>query len=435
MSKTLLPPTGLVPSPHVVQELVQFVRQNSKFYRELYQNVSEDACVLKELPVINHTDFWSANTTSTATNAVVTGSVLDGGIFRTGGTTSEPKVSFYSREELHRITRQLGDTLIRAGLQPGDRVANLFFNGALYMGFLINALAWLDSNVPYVQLPISGFVDIEHTVAPLREFGVTVALGMTTTLIRISEHLVSRGEHLPAVHLLVYSGEGLHSDQIALLAKGFPNAVVRPMMYGSVDGGLIALPMHDADLERHAGGAVYVPNLPNVVVEILREGGEPVTAAGERGSVHVTDLTRRLMPVIRYPTGDLAEWVDPAKGYFVLRGRDSVGMRIGPASWDFKHLRGIAVRGLGPENIQGFQAVVRRNGGKDELVFRIASSIADQLQGSRDLDNAMRTETTDYAKGLEKGYFNPLAVEWVESKDLYSNPRTGKLRETVDQRF
>lgn len=143
---------------------------------------------------IDHTSFWSANTSSISDNRVLTGTVLDGGIFRTGGTTSDPKVSFYSRDELHRITRQLGDTLIHAGLQPGDRVANLYYNGELYMGFLIQLLAWLDTNVPYFQLPISGVVDIEATVWPLREFKVTVAMGMTTTLIWIAEYVISRGE-------------------------------------------------------------------------------------------------------------------------------------------------------------------------------------------------------------------------------------------------
>ncbi|KAJ5408176.1 hypothetical protein N7509_002059 [Penicillium cosmopolitanum] len=345
-------------------------------------------------------------------------------IFRTGGTTSDPKVSFYSRDELHRITRQLGDTLIHAGLQPGDRVANLYYNGELYMGFLIQLLAWLDTNVPYFQLPISGVVDIEATVWPLREFKVTVAMGMTTTLIWIAEYVIS-----------LYSGEGLFSDQTALLAKAFPNVVVRPLMYGSVDGGLIAIPTHDADLESRAGAPVYVPNSPNVVAEILREGGKPITNEEERGILHVTDLSRRLMPIIRYPTGDVAEWVDFSRKQFVLRGRDLIGFKIGPASYDFRHLREIVVKTLGSDNIQGFQTVARRKNGKDELVFWIAGFGTNRAEGYENLDKALKTHTTQYASGLAAGYINPLAVGWIDVKDLYHNPRTGKLRETVDQRF
>lgn len=416
---------------HVLRELLQFVRQHSPFYQDLYKDLPEDVSTLEQLPLIDHTSFWSSNTSSLDTNQVVTGSILDGGIFRTGGTTSEPKVSFYSHDELHRVTRQLGDCLVRAGLRPGDRVANLYYNGELYMGFLIQVLAWLDSNVPYVQLPISGVVDIEATVWPLREFRATVAMAMPTTLIRIAEHLVSRGEQLPDVHLLVFSGEGLYKDQEALIAQGFPNAVIRPLMYGSVDGGLIAFPTH----ERHAEGPVYVPNSPNVIVEIVRSDGECITKAGVPGLIYVTDLTRRLMPVIRYPTGDVAEWVDPAQQQFVLRGRDVVGFKIGPASYDFKHLRGIVLDVLGADKLQGFQAVARRKNGKDELVFRIASSISDQLHIANALDQAMRTKTTQYASGLEARYINPLVVEWVNVEDLIHNPRTGKLREVIDQRF
>lgn len=233
----------------------------------------------------------------------------------------------------------------------------------------------------------------------------------------------------------MYSGEGLFSDQTALLAKAFPNVVVRPLMYGSVDGGLIAIPTHDADLESRAGAPVYVPNSPNVVAEILREGGKPITNEEERGILHVTDLSRRLMPIIRYPTGDVAEWVDFSRKQFVLRGRDLIGFKIGPASYDFRHLREIVVKTLGSDNIQGFQTVARRKNGKDELVFWIAGFGTNRAEGYENLDKALKTHTTQYASGLAAGYINPLAVGWIDVKDLYHNPRTGKLRETVDQRF
>ena len=303
------------------------------------------------------------------------------------------------------------------------------------MMYFLCILCWIDSGTPYIQLPISGVLDVERMVWPLRDFKVTVVASVPTNLIRVSEYLASRNEQLVDVHLIVYAGESLYEDAKAILAKGFPNAVVRPMMYGSVDGGLIGFPTHDDDLEAQTGGPVYMPNSPNVIVELLREDGKAITEPGEKGLIHVTNLTRRLMPVIRYPTGDAAEWVDTSKKLFVLRGRDGVGLKIGPATYDFRHLRGIAIKTLGAGSVTGFQIAARRKGTKDELVFRVVSTIEDEEQGYTDLENAMRTETPRYVPCLEKGLINPLAVEWITLDDLYTNPRTGKLRETIDQRI
>jgi phenylacetate-CoA ligase len=68
--------------------------------------------------------------------------------------------------------------------------------------------------------------------------------------------------------------------------------------YGCEEVSLIA-----CECERHAGLHV---NAEGVYVELLRDG-EPVPP-GEPGSVVVTDLTNRAMPILRYQVGDVAVW-------------------------------------------------------------------------------------------------------------------------------
>ena len=234
----------------LLQELVQFARKNSAFYRDLYEGVPDDVSTLEQLPAINHTTFWQSNVTNVDANRVLTGSLLgmltpsfpqkarvlismsDGGIFKTGGTISEPKVSFYSRDVLHSITSGMADCFIRAGLQPGDRVANLFNNGELYMMYFLTILCWIESGTPYIQLPISGVLDVERMVWPLRDFKVTVVASVPTNLIRVSEYLASRNEQLPDVHLIAYAGESLYEDSEGAFSAGLskrnrPTSVVR----------------------------------------------------------------------------------------------------------------------------------------------------------------------------------------------------------------
>jgi phenylacetate-CoA ligase len=72
--------------------------------------------------------------------------------------------------------------------------------------------------------------------------------------------------------------------------------------YGCEEVSLIA-----CECERHEGLHV---NADGVYVELLRDG-LPVQP-GEPGSVIVTDLTNRAMPLLRYQVGDVAVWADRA---------------------------------------------------------------------------------------------------------------------------
>ncbi|CZT49683.1 uncharacterized protein RSE6_10563 [Rhynchosporium secalis] len=55
----------------------------------------------------------------------------------------------------------------------------------------------------------------------------------------------------------------------------------------------------------------------------------------------------RLQPVIRYPSGDLAEWADYENGVFRVLGRDIFYVRVGAVSIETKHLRQKVVPALG----------------------------------------------------------------------------------------
>src|SRR5689334_14969085 len=93
---------------HDLTDLVEFVRRNSPYYRQLYSDVRTDRPVrVEHLPVIDHPGFWAANTARD--NQVMTARQSDGVVFRTGGTTSSPKLTVYTRAELQAMARLQGD--------------------------------------------------------------------------------------------------------------------------------------------------------------------------------------------------------------------------------------------------------------------------------------------------------------------------------------
>ncbi|MEV5982122.1 phenylacetate--CoA ligase family protein [Streptomyces sp. NPDC052114] len=411
-------------------ELIRFVRRQSPFYADLYAGVPENVTELTQLPVVPQAEFWRANTPRD--NRLLTGPLDEAVIFKSGGTTGSPKFSFYTREEWREFTGAFGAGLLESGLRPGHRVADLFYAGELYASFTFVLDSLHRSPVSNVRLPIGGAAPLESTVHTLEQFDVEVVAGTPTTLCALADHLVAAGRQLPRVELLLFGGESLYPDQEPLLAQAFPNARPRSVGYASVDAGLLGCAVPGADPRVHRAFTPYA------TVEILcEESGEPITEAGVPGKVVVSDLRRRLMPVLRYPAGDRAEWTGTGPGHFRILGRSQEGVRVGPVSLyteDVQDLvRGADVAG----RVTGVQLVVRHWDGRDGLRLRLASD--GDPAGRDDLAEAIRkqllADRASFGDAVDAGHIHPLSVEWVRHGVLAVNSRSGKLIRVVDERM
>ncbi|MCU7826010.1 phenylacetate--CoA ligase family protein [Kitasatospora sp. DSM 101779] len=413
---------------HPSAELIRFARRNSPFYAELYAGLPDRTERLTDLPVVPQAEFWRANTPRG--NRLLTGPLTEAVVFKSGGTTGAPKFSFYSREEWREFTTSFGTGLVDAGLRPGHRVADLFYAGDLYAShtFLLDALQ--HSPVANVRLPIGGAAPLASTVRTLEQFEAQVVAGTPTTLCALADHLVADGRQLPHVELLLFGGEGLFQDQQPLLAKAFPHARVSSVGYAAVDAGLLGRPVPGPDTRVHQVFA------PETVVEILDEHtGEPVTGEGVPGRVVVTDLRRRLMPVLRYPVGDRAEWTDAATGRFRILGRAQEGVRVGPVSLYTEDVLDLVRAADTAGRVTGVQLVVRRWNGRDGLVLRLACHGPDELrETAAAVERALHTARPLYPEAVAAGHVHPLSVDLVRHHELAVNTRTGKLLRVLDER-
>ncbi|MFB9908383.1 phenylacetate--CoA ligase family protein [Allokutzneria oryzae] len=406
--------------------LVELVRENSPFYRELYQDLP-DAPALEELPVVDHGAYWAANTLHD--NRLHTAKHVGGIVFKSGGTTSAPKVSVYTRAEWREMSETFSKGLAAAGLREGDRVANLFYAGELYSSFIFTLNALQDSPVDTVQLPIAGSSTQEFITNTLLEFGGTVLAAPPTSLCQLAQYVHDTVGSLPLIRLVLFSGEAFYGDQRELLASAFPNASVRSIGYASVDGGILGSPVDgEEDARVHQ---VY----PGRIMEILDEDtGAPITEPGRVGRIVVTDLVRTLQPVLRYPVGDRAEWVDVDARTFRLLGRSDEGARVGPVTLYLDDLLSIVKTAVGGQGITGGQVVLRRRAAKDQLVLRLAGDVV----GTDKLTEAIAARLDEtrpmFADHVARGLIQPLAVEWVGTTELTTNPRTGKLVRLIDER-
>ncbi|MFE9452241.1 phenylacetate--CoA ligase family protein [Streptomyces sp. NPDC006739] len=410
-------------------ELIRFARDKSPFYRKLYARLPEDVADLTDLPLVPQTDFWRAN--SPRDNGLLTAPLDEAVVFRSGGTTGSPKFSYYTRTEWDEFTTAFGAGLVNAGLRPGHRVADLFYAGDLYASFSFVLDSLHRSPVANVRLPLGGAAPWESTAATLEEFRVQVVAGTPTTLCGLAERLVAAGRTLPDVELVFFGGECLFGDQLPLLRTAFPHAETRSLGYASVDAGLLgeAVPGDDPRVHRAF--------TPHTVVEIVDdETARPVADDGVPGRLVVTDLRRRLMPVLRYPVGDRAEWVDRRTGLFRILGRAEEGVRVGPVSLYTQDVHDIVTAADPRGEVTGLQLVVRRENGRDGLVLRLATGEPGDAHAA--LGDAVAAEVLAqrplYGSATAAGHVNPLSVEWVRHRDLAVNSRSGKLIRVVDER-
>ncbi|QGK70106.1 phenylacetate--CoA ligase family protein [Allosaccharopolyspora coralli] len=419
--------TASQPDTHSqVGELVRYVRAHSPFYRRLYAAVPDHA-KLTDLPVVPHSEYWQANTVQD--NALLTGAHNDGVVFKSGGTTAAPKVSFYTRDEWREMSTTFATGLPAAGVVDGDRVANLFYAGELYSSFVFTLNTLQQAPVDTVQLAVGGAASADFVLSAVRDFSATVLAGLPTSLCQLAHHVRESVGSLPDVRLLLFSGEAFYGDQRRLISSAFPNARLRSLGYASVDGGIVGSPVADSDDTR------LHRVFPGRVLEILcPETGAPVTKPGRAGRIVLTDLRRRLQPVVRYPTGDLAEWVDSEQGAFRLLGRSDEGARVGPVTVYLDDLRGVVEQACAGRLVTGVQVVLRRHAGKDELVLRVAGELGDREVFAERVRSGVDTIRPMFAHHVQRGLVHPLRVEDVEVADLAVNARSGKLVRLVDER-
>ncbi|WP_405683652.1 phenylacetate--CoA ligase family protein [Streptomyces sp. NBC_01387] len=412
------------------RELVRFARERSPFYRDLYRDAPAHPGALAEMPVVDLQSFWAVH--RRPVSGVLTGPHHDGIVFATGGTTGEPKRTTYSREEFRATSTVSAACMTRAGLRAGDRVANLLYAGDLYMSFLYATHALRDSPLPVVELPVGGHIPDDRVAQIMEGDHATVAIGTASALASLAAHLSRHGRELPRVRLLLYGGEALHHDQRDLLARAFPRARPAPYAYVSVDAGILGTP----DLDPGAGELVhYRPAEPHTILEIVDpDTGEPITEPGRTGAVLATSLLRRLMPVIRYPVGDQAQWTDKGCRRLRLLGRTIGHARVGTTTIDLDVLRSCINALSNNGGPVALQTVLRHRDTMDELVLRIVGSTPDPTAYHRALEAHLHTTHPSFDEEVTEGRLHRLVIEWVTPDQLDTHPRTGKALPLIDER-
>lgn len=415
-----------------LETIVAVARERSAYYRDLYKNVPENYS-LEDLPIIDQTRFWEAN--SAQNNRLLTAPMRDGIVFKSGGTSGDPKFSVYDRSEWESFVEAFGRGIGRDGVRPGDRVANLFFAGELYASFLFIHNSLARTPVPMLQFPLGGAADFKVVTETLRQYEVNVLAGLPVTFTSLADYVEQQGITDLKIDRILFGGENMYDDQRALLAKVFPGVTVSSIGYASVDAGLLGF------CDESCAPAEHRCFDGETVFEIVDEdSGEPICETGRAGKVIITNLTRLVMPILRYPAGDRAEWVEepgnPERKFRIL-GRSEEGARVGPMTLYVEDIYHVLQSLEADFEAASFQMVVTHFDNRDAVCVRVACR---RFPEDRDAAQERVVDAVYRARHMfpelaNEGKVHPLKVEWISPNELEVNPRSGKLRRVIDRRM
>jgi len=415
-------------------ELIRFARERSPYYRELYRDVPEESRTLSDYPVIEQERFWEAN--ARFGEGVLTAPQTDGIVLKSGGTTGNPKYSYFTAGEWKSFTEVSGRGFRRNGVREDDRIANLFYAGELYASFLY-VTDLIQSSGRGVVYPVGGQVPLETMVHLIESLRLNVITGLTTTIMTLVEYLNEHPQPRPKIDLVLFGGEPFYDDQMEAVRACFGSGTrVHSILYASVDGGELGY----FDAATCANGEHRCFD-ESTVMEIVDEATlEPIEEPGRIGKLLVTNLNRRLMPLIRYPTGDRAAWVDPAgtpDRRFRLASRSEEGARIGPITLYVQDVHHVLAAFHDEVPILHFQILLTHDGKRDRATIRVVPQTMPQdPDGVADrIIRAIHRQRKLIPEMVAEGKIHPLVLEWCTLEDLEHNPRSGKTKPIIDKRL
>lgn len=422
-----------------LSELVSLAKKKSPFYRKLYSKIrpgKKGRYHLKDLPLVQQSEFWKANTLEN--NQLLSAPFNDGIVFKSGGTTGNPKFSVFSLNEWNLFTKTFARGLAQGGLKSGERVANLFYGGELYASFLFIMKSIEHMKSPPIHYPLSGSCTPETILKTVMEHHIDVLAGVPTTFMNIINYYeinLARYGTLP-IKKVLFGGESMYPDQRKRLQQLLPQVKIQSIGYASVDAGPLGFvdPRCKPDEHRVFGS--------ETILEIINEeNGEVIEDSHRPGIVVLTNLQRTLMPIIRYPAGDRAQWVEPIKTgkrdrKFVILGRSEEAARVGPVSIYYEDVRQFFSDCLPDLQISQFQLVIRHFEHRDELTLRLAfnGTELEKTAAQGRIREEYYHSRPMFKDQLNKGIIHPLQIEWATPQALETNPRTGKLRRVIDCR-
>lgn len=413
----------------LVKELAPLAPYHRDRLKDVHLESPED---WDQVPVMEREDV--AKHTPPQGTGLFTGDPQGGHFLRSGGSTASPKLSVFSYEDYEDDMWRAARGAYAVGLRRGDRVANLFYSGGLYGSFLsVNrALEIVGCN----NFPFTSSVPPEQLPEFLRIYGIDTLMGLPSWLLRVFDAIKADPSGI-RIRKVFYTGEHLYPSEQEYLKETFGVEVIASIGYGTVDAGPIGFQCP------YSHGGVHHVHMDHQFVEIVDRRTKERAGSGGIGEVLITNLNRRLMPLIRYKIGDLGRWVEGdcpcgrSMPRFELLGRSDDVLIVGGHNIPYAEFQ------LAASGIPGLSSMVQLETGvedhRDRLTVRAelvgAKEDADTAALAQVLKDGILAKVPVLRDAYQKGVLANLDFEVLPAGALPRLERTGKVRRIIDTRI
>ena len=339
-------------------------------------------------------------------------------VFETSGTTGTPKRAYFSYAEIERLSRYEACALYYQGVRSDDRILCTFDQGFWVTGPVTEA-TFRHLNV---FGSVVGKMPTEEALRRIRNDRYTVLLTDPTWLVTLTDTARHAGS-TPQLKFILCGGDRLSDRTRNDAQKVWGCPVLQG--YGTTEtGGVIAGECMERD-------GMHIDEF-NLMVEIVEKDSDGF------GEIVVTTLSRRVMPLIRYRTRDVARMIETAcrcgstiRRISTLKARRDEMVVMGAGNIYPLMLEKL-VEPI-PNWPGVWQVVVFQHDGHDVLEFRIARNgaalaSADQLRHS--VEDQIRLQQPGMWSNLQCSMYR-IGVAAVPAERFVA---TRKVRRLIDER-
>ena len=353
---------------------------------------------------------------------LLSGEIKSSFVFSTSGTTGNPQ---FVVRDVNDIDYQIND-YVGLNIGENDVVLNLFWAGI--WGIYTTANLTLKKTGATV-IPVGGNNLNEEMLQNIKyiieNFKVNVLFGVPSTIVSITKCVKDSEICVKNINKIFCLGEKMYEDTYRYLKNVYKDVEIKTK-YGCMESAGIGYQCNNINCNEY-----HI--FKNRYVEILDTNTNRRLENGKKGKIVVTTLNKRLIPLLRYDTGDIGyieeRQCECGEKYILkIENRINKEFIIGSVHLTTNKINDIVNNNI--FNCNSIQIIIDKYAQLDRMKISIQ---ADEINKEKIL-NDLYKEYPDLKILIDENKINKIIVEKIKNEDLILNKKTGKVYPLIDNR-
>jgi phenylacetate-CoA ligase len=280
----------------LLREHLEYCRDNSPYYREIFAGYDFAAFTLKDLKELPFSSKHEMSDRNDDFIAVPESEIVD--IVFSSGTTGTPCKIVYTERDLQRLAYNEQCAFARAGIKPDDRV---LLTCTLDRCFIAGLAYFLGIRKLGASAIRNGINSAASHAAIIRDQQVDAIVGVPSFLVKLGKFMREAAYPVDSVKRLICIGEPVRDRNLQLSPVGQK----LQELWGAEAYSTYASSETITTFAECSCGCGGHLTYELGILEIVDEDGK-VLGPGELGEVVVTPLQMQGTPLVRFRTGDIS---------------------------------------------------------------------------------------------------------------------------------